>query len=227
MDLLLSSGFLAFGRHIGALAAIEGRGLAVDGVFGTSSGALVGALWAAGLRSAQIHAELGRVVPLTFMAPHWAVHRGLVSIRPVIARLERLLPSTFEELDRPFGVGVRGGDGRFRFVTTGPLPTLVAASCAMPVIFAPVVVDGEPLADGGAVDRLGAGPHRALRGAGRRLIHRVARSAGVDVAADLGDDIVLESPRSGAQFWSLGDVAAQARESELRAVQVFDRLGIG
>lgn len=226
MDLLLSSGFLAFGRHIGALAAVEDQGLPIDGVFGTSSGALTGALWAAGLPAAQILAELGGVRPLDFMAGHWALHRGLTSIDPVIRRLEALLPPTIEQLPRPFGVGVRGADGHSSWRTRGPLPTLVAASCAMPVIFAPVVVDGEALADGGAVDRLGAGPHRSLRGPGRRLIHRVARSAGVDQDDDLSADLVMESPRSGASFWSLGDVAAQAAESRRIASQAL-RAGLG
>ena len=43
-DLVLSSGFLAFARQAGFLEAVEQLGLAVDGVCGTSSGALAGAL---------------------------------------------------------------------------------------------------------------------------------------------------------------------------------------
>ena len=47
-DLVLSSGFLAFARHVGVLRAVERSGQDVTGVCRTSSGALVGALWAAG-----------------------------------------------------------------------------------------------------------------------------------------------------------------------------------
>ena len=49
VDLVLSSGFLAFARHLGFLTAIEESELDVSGVCGTSSGALVGAMWACGV----------------------------------------------------------------------------------------------------------------------------------------------------------------------------------
>jgi predicted acylesterase/phospholipase RssA len=39
MDLILSSGFLAFARHVGVLKVIEEKGIVVDGICGTSSGA--------------------------------------------------------------------------------------------------------------------------------------------------------------------------------------------
>lgn len=224
MDLLLSSGFLAFARHIGVLRAIEERGTPIEGVFGTSSGALVGALWAAGHPSAAIEAELGGLRPIALMGGHWAVHRGLFSMAPVIARLRALLPARVEALPRPLGLGVQEPSGQFAWRTAGPLPELVAASCAMPWVFAPVVVEGAALRDGGAADRLGATPHRALRGPGRRLVHQVRRSAGVDQPADLEGDLRVESERSGASFWSLGDFGRQVAESQARAHLVLDAL---
>ena len=47
-DIVLSSGFLAFAAHAGFLAAVEDVGIKVRGVMGTSSGAITGALYAAG-----------------------------------------------------------------------------------------------------------------------------------------------------------------------------------
>jgi predicted acylesterase/phospholipase RssA len=224
MDLLLSSGFLAFARHIGVLRAIEARQVPIDGVFGTSSGALVGALWAAGHSSEAIEAELQTIRPISLMGGHWAVHRGLFSMGPVIAHLRGLLPARVEALPRPLGLGVQEPSGRFAWRTAGPLPELVAASCAMPLVFAPVEVEGLALRDGGAADRLGADPHRRLRGEGRRVLHRVRRSAGVDQPDDLRGDLLIESERSGATFWSLGDLGRQVAESRDRALAVFDAL---
>ena len=48
MDVILSSGFLAFARHIGVFDAIEECDIEVDAICGTSSGSMVGALYAAG-----------------------------------------------------------------------------------------------------------------------------------------------------------------------------------
>jgi predicted acylesterase/phospholipase RssA len=47
-DLVLSSGFLAFANHCGFLQAVDDVGLPVNGIMGTSAGALIGSLYAAG-----------------------------------------------------------------------------------------------------------------------------------------------------------------------------------
>jgi len=140
LDLVLSSGFLAFARQAGFLQAVEEAGIAVDGVCGTSSGALAGALWAAGMPAAAIAAECAARRPIAWMRPNPAIWRGLFTTGPVIERLRALLPPTFEDLKRPFGVGVIDGDGRSLLLTSGPLPEAVAASCAIPWVFAPVEV---------------------------------------------------------------------------------------
>ena len=206
VDLVLSSGFLAFGAHAGFLAGIEERGVPVDGVCGTSSGALLGAMWAAGMPAREVLAALTQRTPLGWSRPSWAPWRGLLGLDAVIAELRTRLPATFDGLARPFGVGVAVPGGGHRLIVSGPLPEAVAASCAVPWLFAPVSVDGEPLADGGAVDRLGLGAWRAHRPGRRVLVHLVERSAGAPDLGDLGDVPVVRSPRSGARLWSLGDV---------------------
>ena len=54
----------------------------------------------------------------------------------------QVLPETFEELKRPFAVGVVGADGVHRVVSSGMLPAAVAASAAIPCIFTPVSIPG-------------------------------------------------------------------------------------
>ena len=63
MDVILSSGFLAFASHLGFLKAIEEADVDVQGLCGTSSGALVGALWMSGLKTEEIKRELFRHKP--------------------------------------------------------------------------------------------------------------------------------------------------------------------
>ena len=219
-DLILSSGFLAFARHVGVLRAIERLGLPVDGVCGTSSGALVGALWSAGMNSHEIEERLSAQTPISMMHIHGAPWRGLFDMRSVIRQLTEWLPPTFEALEHPFGVGVMNAEGESRVLCSGPLVPAVAASCAIPFVFAPVCVQNQWYRDGGAVDRTGLCAWRERRGIRPTLLHLVDRTGGAPtVMQDIPEDVrVIRTRRSGAQFWSLGDFARQVAEAEQSAL---------
>jgi NTE family protein len=223
VDLVLSSGFLAFARQAGFLTAVEQSGLEVDGVGGTSSGALGGAVWASGMSAAEVGAKLSAQAPIRLFRPSWTPWRGLLSLRHVVAQLREWLPPTFEELPRPFGVGVRRPDGSAGIVTAGPLPEAVAASCAIPGVFTPVEVEGESLQDGGVVDRTALAAWTARRGPRRTALHLVARSgSGVEPEGPLPDAVcIVRTARSGARFWDLGDFPAQLEEARAAAAAAF------
>lgn len=208
VDLVLSSGFLAFARHAGFLAAVEEAGLGVEGVCGTSSGALAGALWAAGMPAREILRELTRKTPLSWAAWHPSPWRGLFSLQGVIAELRDKLPATFEQLPRPFGVGVATAGRGHLLLTSGPLPEAVAASCAVPWLFCPVQVGERLLHDGGVVDRTALTAWRAHRPEAVPIVHLVDRTAGALTEPELSGLRVVRSPPSGARLWSLGDVEA-------------------
>lgn len=174
VDLVLSSGFLAFANHAGFLQAVDDAGLrdSVRGIMGTSAGALAGSLYAAGLSPAQLSRELRRVAPVKYLRPSLRPWRGLASLDGVVERLRDLLPATFEELEMEFAVGVvDASTGRHVVVDSGPLPEAVAASAAIPCVFAPLSIPGAaggPFADGGVVDRTGLSAWRESRRARRR-----------------------------------------------------------
>ena len=218
-DLVLSSGFLAFARHVGVLRAVERSGAEVTGVCGTSSGALVGALWAAGVKADGILERIVEQQPFALMRWNWQVWQGLYSMDDVVAKLSDWLPARIEDLPIPFGVGVMDREGQARIVSAGPLPAAVAASCAIPRLFVPVDVDGEVFRDGGVVDRTGLSSWRTLRGARPTVLHLVERTGGAETDLDAIDaDVqIIQTPRSGAKFWNLGDVARQTEEAEERA----------
>ncbi len=225
-DLVLSSGFLAFGRHLGVLAAVEDAGLEIDAVCGTSSGALMGALWCAGLSPDEILEEATRWRPLRWLRPNPWVWRGLFSMDAALAHLRTLLPSSFSDLARPFAVGVRGPDRRHRLISEGALPEAVMASCAMPWIFAGRSLDaagGARCQDGGAVDRVGLASWRRWRGGKRpTVVHIVNRTAGARDEGDLGDALVIRTPASGASFLSLGDVGGRMAEARVVAAAALE-----
>ena len=225
MDLVLSSGFLAFARHCGVLAAIEERGLAVEGLCGTSSGALVGALWRSGQRPHDILDQLCRETPLQVLSLCSRPWTGLFSLVPLIARLERWLPTTFDRLSGAFGVGVMDRHGEAHTLCNGPLPAAVAASCAIPYLFAPVQVGTEFYRDGGAADRVGYVGWRRIRGGVPMLVHAVDRSAGRDVPLPPGPT-VIRTPRSGARLWNLGDVEARFEEARGLALEALEAASV-
>jgi len=210
-DLVLSSGFLAFARHAGVLRAVSERGDEVTGICGTSSGALVGALWAAGCRGDALADRLSGQTPLSMMSGHWQIWKGLFTMDAVVSRLSEWLPDRIEDLPIPFGVGVMGPDGRSQVLTQGSLPLAVAASCAIPYIFSPVVIEGVLYRDGGVVDRTGLDSWRASRGDQEIVLHLVERTGGAETDMSTLDPHVrlIQTPRSHARFWNLGDFGGQ------------------
>lgn len=250
VDLVLSSGFLAFAGHAGFLAAVEEAGVNVRGVMGTSSGALAGALFCAGYSAQQVAQELSRVPPIQLLRPSCQPWQGIGDLRGVIARLAEVLPPTFEDLERPFAVGVVNSCGSHRVVASGALPSAVAASAALPLIFRPVAIPGagSGFLDGGMVDRVGLRPWRNyLRHQQRCLddssgasssdvsvyaphaiVHLIGRSSpfsGSDDVSSSGevDVTVINCPRSRASFFDLGAFQQQydaAQSSGLAALQI-------
>ena len=216
-DLILSSGFLAFARHIGVLMEVERP--EIDAVVGTSSGALVGALWAAGHSPETICDWIAERRPMSLIGLHLRPWRGALSLRPLEAFLRERLPARFDELQHPLAVGVIDHKGDHLLLMSGDLPSAVTASCAMPMVFHPVEVDGHLYQDGGAADRLALGPWRQWRPGREAIAHRVQRTAGKDLADVLDDVTLVETPRSGASFLSLGDVRGQVAEAKRIAAQ--------
>ena len=229
---MLSSGFLAFAQHVGFLQAVERQGLGVRGVMGTSAGALVGSMYAAGLSPEAIEQEMTRVAPIELLSPPLGEFppMGLCSLAPVVERLRKVLPGSFEDLELRFACCVVDKGGRHRVVDSGPLPEAVAASAAIPVLFHPMDIPGcpgGPFADGGKVDRDGLGPWRDLvRAKGLEelpaVVHLISRSSPFS-----GDDdvyrhnerniAVVRSAKSGMSLFSLGDFAVHREAAEANA----------
>uniref|UniRef100_A0A7S1SMC6 PNPLA domain-containing protein n=1 Tax=Tetraselmis chuii TaxID=63592 RepID=A0A7S1SMC6_9CHLO len=160
----------------------------------------------------------------------WPWEGGLLSMQPAINRLKEVLPPTFEELPTEFACGVVCRDGSHRVINTGALPEAVAASAAIPILFAPVRIPGQdtgPFRDGGKVDRIGLKQWREFR-RGRKdgslppaLVHLIGRSSpfsGNDNVCLIEKDVtVVKSPKSGMSLLSLGDFNAQRVVARERA----------
>ena len=234
VDIVLSSGFLCFSRHCGFLDALQQSQLSVAAYVGTSSGALAASMAAAGADADAVAEELSRTRPLASCRPSVTPWRGAFSTRALRKRISRVLPATFEELGKPLGVGVYDrATGEPRLVTSGDLPRAVAASCAVPGLFAPVRLgDGALYLDGGAVDRTFLALHKAWRPERRAVCHLV-KNDGVELVQRDGiiDGVyVVKTPRANARLWGLGDFEGERKAAEelskrsLAALANLDRI---
>jgi NTE family protein len=153
VGLVLSGGGARAFAHIGTLRVLERVGIEVDALAGTSLGAIVAALYAAGYRADDLH-ELARsvtwrdVIDLSFQA-------GLLKGEKLDALLKDHLPARFEDLEVPLAVTCTDIEsGQEVVFRDGDLIGAVRASSCFPGAFAPVQIDGRTLADGGICNNL-------------------------------------------------------------------------
>ncbi len=187
IGLALGSGSARGLAHIGVLRALEEAGIEANVIAGTSIGALVGAVYAAG-RIRELEAEFRRFDWKTIGSMFDPVfpRSGLINGRKIEGFIKSHLPArTFDELPIPFrAVATDLGTGHEVILADGDLLSAVRASISVPGILTPVNHDGRILLDGGLVNPVPVSVARAL-------------GADIVIAVDLNHDIV--SGRSAAK----------------------------
>ena len=227
VELILSSGFLAFAHHSAFLASVEQLNLNVKGIMGTSSGALAGAMFAAGYKADEISKELTRLPPIKLMKFRPHPTKGIMKLNPVAERLRELLPENIEDLNMSFAAGVVNQKYKFVMVDKGPLVPAICASMAIPVVFQPVEINGlenGPFMDGGLKDRVGfrdwtESPHSKEEHL--KLVHIIDKSTKLSGSDQIDTNLeknikVIESPKSGEFFFKLKHFDSQFKESNKR-----------
>ena len=194
IGLALGAGSSRGWAHIGAIRALEERGVKPDLICGTSIGALVGAVyasnqldqleeWVSGLAWTQVV----RLMDLTLRgglirgARLFNLFRGILHDRDIA------------ELDIPFGaVATELSSGREIWLRHGKLLDVVRASIAMPGLFTPVVHEGTVLVDGGLVNPV---PVSMCRAFGAEIVIAVDLSWGkLGPYRNMGRDIEPAPP---------------------------------
>ena len=164
IGLALGSGAARGWAHIGAIRALEERGVKPDLVCGSSIGALVGAFYASGeLDKLETWVtSLAWTTVLRLMDLTW--RGGLIRGN----RLFNLFRATFEDrdiADLPILYGAIATElttGREIWLREGKVLDAVRASCAMPGLFTPVMRNEAMLVDGGLVNPVPVSMCRAL-----------------------------------------------------------------
>ncbi len=161
---LALAGGVARGRaHLGVLQVLEEAGIEVDLLSGVSAGAIVGALYAAGLSLARM-AELSKQFswktiarPILLNPFRRGLDRlGLIDFHNLEMTLIRAIGDiTFDELQRPFVVGVTDLiTGEAINITAGRVAAAVRASSSVPGVVAPCLWRDRLVCDGFASNNL-------------------------------------------------------------------------
>lgn len=165
LGLVLSGGGASGVGHIPVLQAMDDLDVKPSAIAGTSIGAMVGAMYAAGLSGDEIEAhyrDLGHrpVAKMWKIALQGAlgINQGLVAVDAAAftdAVLPASVPQSFEELNIPLTVVAVDFHGRAaKGFSTGALFPAVSASIAIPGVFKPVKVDDRIYVDGGIIANL-------------------------------------------------------------------------
>ena len=166
LGLVLSHGGARGLAHIGVIQILEEENIPISVIAGSSMGAYIGALWAAGIDGqhlAKLAAEVkDRRTLLRLMDPVFPPFSGFVHGNKVRQHIERTLGNVrVEELKRRMLIVATNIDTVSGEVLRNvSAAAAVHASCAIPGICAPVTLNGSRYIDGGAAEPM---PVRLLR----------------------------------------------------------------
>lgn len=136
--------------HIGVLQALIDYGIEIDMIAGTSAGAIVGALFAAGIPPSEMLKAIRNTSYLRIFGLQWP-NRGLGDMAYLTKLLGRMIPvDSFAGLKLPLYVTLTNlNSGTVEIRNRGPLFNVIGASCSVPLLFKPVEIDGSHYLDGG------------------------------------------------------------------------------
>ncbi len=179
--------------HIGVLKVLDEYQIFPDLIAGTSMGAVIGALYASGLKAIDIEQVVLRVnwkrlmFPTNMTLPLGGITQG----KRVISLLKSILGDiTFSRLKYDFVcVTTDIITGEQVVLRNGSLIDSIRASMSIPGIFTPVMIDGRYLVDGGLVNEVPVSVCRVM-GAGYVI--------GVNVIPDPGR--IMCNPQQGRNY---------------------------
>ncbi len=159
IGLCLSGGGTRGVFHIGVLSALRELKIYPSVVSGTSAGALVGALFCAGVAPTVILEEAKSVKWYHFLGAR--IPKNGISDLSIIKQLlqKYISKDEFENLNIALYIASTNMSlGEVTVFNTGPLFQVVMASCAVPFLFEPVIIDQKIYMDGGITMNLPVSP---------------------------------------------------------------------
>jgi len=163
VGLVLGAGGSRGFAHVGVLKAFEEAGIEADVIVGVSSGAVVAALHAGGIRAAELEAtalsiEDNDLLDFTLFGP------GVIEGGRLQAYINDTLHNRpIEALQKAFAViAAERETSRMTIFNRGNTGLAVRASASVPKLFWPVVIRGTEYVDGGVASRVPASVARQM-----------------------------------------------------------------
>jgi NTE family protein len=155
VGLALSGGTAKSMAHVGVLEALHEAGIPVDCLAGTSGGAIVAAIYAAGFSSAELRQIASKLRWKDLARITWP-RLGLLNNSGISRFLTDLLGDlTFQDLKIPLAiVGTDVLTGEKVVFREGSVAEAAMISSSIPTVFEPVERDGTLYTDGGLVEYL-------------------------------------------------------------------------
>lgn len=184
IGLVLSGGGARCFAHIGGLKALEEAGYEVCAIAGSSSGAVIGALYAAGNSADKIY-EIAKAIDysgfLSFVATG-----GLINQKGLEEMLSAHVPETFEELNIPLATtAVDIQTAELLVMKSGTLVPAACASNSFPGLFGPLEYQGRYLMDGGILNNF---PVDIIRGMTTQPVFAFDVTLSAKEALDFGQE---------------------------------------
>src|SRR6056297_4199287 len=161
VSLVLGSGGARGLAHIGAIRALEERGFRIDSVAGSSMGALVGGMHAAGRLDDYANWVSGLEQSDVFRLVDWTLSgSGLIRGDKIIKHLKDMVgDARIEDMPIDFtAVAVDIEQGREIWLSEGSLFDAIRGSIGIPGLFTPHRYHGRLLVDGGILNPVPVAP---------------------------------------------------------------------
>lgn len=163
IGLALGGGMARGCAHVGVLRELERHQIPIDLIAGTSVGSLIGGAYCAGLSPDQVE-QLALNISWSDLGRATVSLMGFYNSERTEDYVRKHFPITeFEKTRIPFGaVATDLQTGKMVVFTEGSIPLAIRASCAMPVFYTPVTVNGRMMVDGGLVGHIPASVARMM-----------------------------------------------------------------
>ncbi|WP_183568433.1 patatin-like phospholipase family protein [Mucilaginibacter sp. SP1R1] len=159
IGLALSGGGVRGVSHLGVIQALTDHGITFSHISGTSAGAIAAAFFSEGYTPKEILQIIKDTRLLKLLRPAFG-STGLVSILNARFLIEKYIPhNSFQKLKTHITIAsVDLGEGKLVYFTDGDLDMAILASCCLPGIFRPIIINDHMYVDGGILNNFPVEP---------------------------------------------------------------------